>query len=179
MNRRFVELTKEETPLIRKSCALNVGGFASQIEKEMAVTELIPSFKHLATDEQDAIRVICVESLIQIVKSLSKEDNQKLMLPILLALCEDKSWKVRLTIAKNFTELAGAFGKEITDANLVAKFALLLKDVEADVRSAAVVSLKLCVKNISTEKIHSILIPALAPLVQDPAYQVKGIHGRS
>jgi hypothetical protein len=36
-----------------------------------------------------------------------------------LAAGEDKSWKVRLAFAKNFASFAGAFGKEITDNNLV------------------------------------------------------------
>ena len=105
---------------------------------------------------------------------MPKDDNQRLIIPILLTLCEDKSWKVRLSIAKNFPELTVAFGKEITDANLVAKFALLLKDVEADVRSAAVISLKPCVKNISSEKIQTILLPPLSALTQDNSYNVKG-----
>jgi serine/threonine-protein phosphatase 2A regulatory subunit A len=173
-NRRFIELCKEETPLIRKSCATTIGTFAVQIEKEFVINELMPIFKQLTGDEQDTIRVVCIESLIPIVRYLTKEDNQRYILPILLALSEDKSWKVRLTIAKNFDELANAFGKDITDANLVAKFAPLLKDVEADVRTAAVINLKQSMKTISVEKIHSILIPPLSTLVQDSSYNVKG-----
>ncbi len=144
------------------------------MEKEFIMAELVPSFKHLATDEQDSIRVICIESLIPIVKSLSKEDVQRLSLPILLSMFEDKSWKVRLTIAKNFTELAGAFGKEITDANLVARFAALLKDVEADVRTAAVINLKGCIRNISADKVQAILLPAMFVLTQDTTFSVRG-----
>jgi serine/threonine-protein phosphatase 2A regulatory subunit A len=132
------------------------------------------SFKQLTADEQDAIRVVCIESLIPIVRYLTKEDNQRNILPILLSLTEDKSWKVRLTIAKNFAEIANAFGKDITDATLVAKFALLLKDVEADVRTAAVINLKQSMKTISVEKINSILLPPLSTLVQDSSFNVKG-----
>ncbi|MDR3736515.1 MAG: HEAT repeat domain-containing protein [Acidobacteriaceae bacterium] len=138
------------------------------------MAELVPSFKHLATDEQDSIRVICVESLVPIVRNLVKEDVQRLSLPILLSLFEDKSWKVRLTIAKNFSELANAFGKDITDANLVARFAVLLKDVEADVRTAAVINLKTCVKSISAEKIQAILLPSMVALTQDTTFSVRG-----
>lgn len=160
--------------MIRKSCALAIGSFAIQVEKEFVTAELMPIFKQLTSDEQDAIRVICIESLIPIVRYLTKEDNQRYILPILLTLSEDKSWKVRLTIAKNFAELSQAFGKEITDGNLVTKFALLLKDVEADVRTAAVISLKLSMKTFGVEKINTIIFPQLSTLIQDNSYNVKG-----
>jgi hypothetical protein len=50
---------------------------------------------------------------------LSKEENQIHTLGTLLAAGEDKSWKVRLAFANNFAKFAEAFGKEITDNNLV------------------------------------------------------------
>lgn len=37
----------------------------------------------------------------------------------LLAAGEDKSWKVRLCFAKSFAKFAEAFGKEISDNNLI------------------------------------------------------------
>lgn len=51
---------------------------------------------------------------------------------------EDKSWKVRLAFARNFADLAKAFGKDITDANLIQTFTLFLKDAESEVRNAAI-----------------------------------------
>ena len=50
---------------------------------------------------------------------LSKEENQIHTLGTLLAAGEDKSWKVRLAFAKNFSAFASSFGKEITDNNLI------------------------------------------------------------
>jgi hypothetical protein len=52
-------------------------------------------------------------------KYLTKEENQIHTLGTLVAAGEDKSWKVRLAFAKNFAELTDAFGKEITDSNLI------------------------------------------------------------
>ena len=167
--------------MVRKSCAMRIGFFATQLENECIINELIPAFKQLTTDDQDGIRVLCIEGLIPIAKTLQREDNRRHILPILLNSTEDKSWKVRLSIAKNYAELAKAFGKEITDGNLVTKLAGLLKDVEADVRTAAVVSLKSCVRNgaeklqlISSDKIQGVLLPTLNTLIQDSTFNVKG-----
>ena len=72
---------------------------------------------------------------------LSKEENQVHTLGTLLAAGEDKSWKVRLCFAKSFAKFAEAFGKEISDNNLIQTFTLLLNDNEPEVKNAAITSL--------------------------------------
>lgn len=51
--------------------------------------------------------------------NLTKEENKIHTLGSLLNAGEDKSWKVRLCFAKNFAKFAEAFGKDITDNNLI------------------------------------------------------------
>ena len=119
LRKKFVELCNEDTPMIRRACAKEVGKFASQLEKQSLLQELLPVFRELSQDEQDNIRVLCVESLIPIAKYLSKDENQMHTLGILLAAGEDKSWKVRLAFAKNFPAFTEAYGKDMTDNNLI------------------------------------------------------------
>lgn len=95
-------------------------------------------------------------------KKLEKEENQIHTLGTLLAAGEDKSWKVRLSFAKNFAKFADSFGKEITDNNLINTFNLLLNDGEAEVKLAAINNISDCIKNISTEKINVMLLPNLS-----------------
>ena len=92
---------------------------------------------------------------------LSKDENQVHTLGTLLAAGEDKSWKVRLCFAKRFTQFAGAFGKEITDSNLIQTFTQLLSDNEQEVKNAAITSLTDCLKLLATEKICNFILPAL------------------
>lgn len=94
-------------------------------------------------------------------KHLSKDENQIHTMGTLLAAGEDKSWKVRLAFAKNFAELANAFGSELTDNNLIQTFTLLLNDQEAEVKQAAITSLRTCLKQLSVEKICSLILPTL------------------
>ena len=133
----------------------------------------------MAGDEQDVIRTICVESIISIAKILSRDENQRLMLPIFLGIFEDKSWKVRLSIANLFPELSKEFGKEIVEANFISKYSMLLKDIEADVRTAAVKSLKKCLKNISPGKLQSLILPQLSTLIKDNTYNVRAGLGET
>lgn len=68
----------------------------------------------LLADDQDLVRVLCLESLICLSKVLSREDIKTHMLPGIIQSAEDKSWRVRLSLSKNFAEIAEGFGKEIT-----------------------------------------------------------------
>jgi len=118
-------------------------------------------FRQLSQDEQDMIRVLCLEQIIPIAKYLTKEENEIHLLNTLLAAGEDKSWKVRLAFAKNFAELVDAFGKEITDNSLIQNFTQLLNDGEPEVKNAAIQSMTLCLRNFSTDKICNLLLPTI------------------
>lgn len=131
------------------------------------IQELLPIFRQLSQDDQDACRVLCIESLIPMAGYLSKEENRVHTLGSLLNAGEDKSWKVRLCFAKNFAKFAESFGRDITDNNLIQTFNLLLDDSEPEVKNAAVTSLSKSLPNLSTEKICNIILPTLQSTVAD------------
>lgn len=55
-------------------------------------------------------------------------------MPLIIQAAEDKSWRVRLCLSRNFTLIASNFGKEVTDMSLIQTFGNLLKDSEVDVK---------------------------------------------
>lgn len=130
-------------------------------------------FRQLSQDEQDTIRVLCLESLIPLAEHLTKEENQIHTLGTLLAAGEDKSWKVRLSFARNFAAYAKSFGKDITDNNLVQTFSLLLNDNEAEVKLAAINNAPNCLKYLSHDKIMNIIIPAIEKSYEEGNAQFK------
>jgi len=111
------------------------------VEKQYVINEILPIFRRLAQDEQDQIRIICIESLIPLAAYLTKEENQVNTLGAILSAGEDKNWKVRLTFAKNFDKLAESFGKDITESNLIQTFSKFLSDQENEVKEATMASL--------------------------------------
>jgi len=127
--------------MIRRACAHKLGEFSTQMEKNHVIQELLPIFRVLSQDDQDAIRVLCIESLIPMAGHLNKEENRVHTLGSLLAAGDDKSWKVRLCFARNFAKFADSFGREITDNNLIQTFNMLLNDSEPEVKNAAITSL--------------------------------------
>ena len=78
--------------------------------------------------------MLTLESLVHIAKYLSKEENEKYTVETLVAAGEEKSWKVRLCIAKNFSDFTEAYGPELTNSHLIQTFNMLLCDNESEVR---------------------------------------------
>lgn len=173
LRKKFLELCNADTPIVRRAGSSKLGEFATHVEKSHVIQDILPTFRKLAQDEQDQIRLLCIESLIPLAQYLTKEENQVNTLGALLVAGEDKNWKVRLTFAKNFAELAEAFGKEITDANLIQTFSVFLSDAEAEVKDAAIASLSKCLKTISPEKITSYLLPTIQSMYSDASPQFK------
>ena len=116
---------------------------------------------------------MCLESLGEIAKYLSKEENQVHTLGALLGAGEDKSWKVRLAFAKNFSEFTESMGKEITDNSLIQTFTELLNDTEPEVKHAAINNISKCLNNLSSEKICNLVLPTLKDAYTDATPQFK------
>lgn len=95
---------------------------------------------------------------------MSRDLNKTHMIPILIKLTRDRAWKVRTSLAKNFSNIPEALGKEITDNSLVNIFSTLLKDPEGEVRTAAVVSFAKFVKMVSNSKLNSIALQMITLL---------------
>ena len=65
----------------------------------------MPLFIKLTNDDQDTVRLLTVEDLLQISRVLSVEENKTTLLPILKSLGQDKSWRVRYMVASKFAEV--------------------------------------------------------------------------
>ncbi|KAF9305847.1 Polyamine N-acetyltransferase 1 [Mortierella antarctica] len=137
MRKSFGQLCLDDTPMVRRAAATHLGDFAKKLSKEHLVTDIIPLFNKLAQDEQDSVRLLTVTDLVAIAEQVSPEESKAYFLQTIKTMVADKSWRVRYMIADNFVKLSKAVGEEITREDLVVAFVRLLKDNEAEVRTAA------------------------------------------
>ena len=87
-------------------------------------------------------------------------------MPLIIQAAEDKSWRVRLCLSKNFTEIAKNFGKEVSDMGLLQTYGNLLKDSEVDVKIEAVKSMSGFVQIVSPDKL-TVLVHQVVALGKD------------
>ncbi|EEP77182.1 protein phosphatase PP2A regulatory subunit A [Uncinocarpus reesii 1704] len=138
MRQQFGQLVHDETPMVRRQAANNLAKFVKEMPAPVIIDEMIPLFQYLANDDQDSVRLLTVEILISIAEEIPKEQQSShgVLLTSLRGLFEDKSWRVRYMVADRFEKIAKAVDDQVVNRDLVPAFVKLLKDTEAEVRTA-------------------------------------------
>ncbi len=95
LRKKFLDLAQEETPMIRRAIATQIGVLSSKMNIDYFMGDLMPVFKAMANDDQDGVRVLIIDSLIEISKNLSKDASKSSMIPILIQFTRDRAWQVR------------------------------------------------------------------------------------
>lgn len=120
-------MCNDDTPMVRRAAAANIGKFAGAMEKEHIASMILPLFRALTADDQDSVRLLAIENSADIAELLSQDDNSMHVLPIVRSSVEDRSWRVRFSIAKDFFPLSRAMGAQITESELLGCFSNLLQ----------------------------------------------------
>jgi len=164
----FAKLCEDDTPMVRRAACQQLGKFAGVLDYKHVMGDVVPSIAKLTKDQQDSVRLRTVENCVMIAKLLTPEDRQAKILPVIYALCKDKSWRVRYMVADKFCSLTEAAGEEKKNRlEMVNIFVQLLQDGEAEVRTAAAHKVadvaKLVGETLTTEK----LIKPIESLAKD------------
>ncbi len=48
LRKKFIDLCNEDTPMIRRACAMRLGTFSTQLDKNHIIQELLPIFRQLS-----------------------------------------------------------------------------------------------------------------------------------
>ena len=90
--------------------------FAKNLSKELVVSDIIPLYRKLSSDDQDSVRLLTVQDLIAISEILDHEETKNYLLPSIRSAVSDKSWRVRYMVADHFVEVSdGCHSQCITD----------------------------------------------------------------
>lgn len=79
--------------------------FAKNLTKELIISDIIPLYRKLSSDDQDSVRLLTVQDLIAIAESLDHEESKNYLLPSIRSAVQDKSWRVRYMVADHFVKV--------------------------------------------------------------------------
>lgn len=172
----YVKLCKDETPMVRRAAASNLKNVFPLLTPDVIAKNFLDVYHALSQDPQDSVRLLVVEvaaSLAASFREHNMEDkNLELVKPVVLACAEDKSWRVRYMVANCFVAIANGVGAEVT-RSLVYLFVTLLKDSEAEVRTAAAGKISGVSALLDTQQVISSILPCITTLVSDDSQQVR------
>lgn len=132
----YEKLASDSFPVVRRNAGEHFAGFIGVVDKK-DVTDVLPILKQLAKDEQDSVRFQVVSACIAFAEKLDSSEVKENILPIASATCVDKAWRVRYMAADKINELIASLGDTISKGETVKLFCGLMKDPEAEVRTAA------------------------------------------
>ena len=107
LRQQFGQLVHDDTPMVRRQSATNLATFVKAMPAAIVIEEMIPLFQHLASDDQDSVRLLTVDILIAVAEVVPKEQQSShgVLLTALRSLFEDKSWRVRYMVADRFEKV--------------------------------------------------------------------------
>jgi serine/threonine-protein phosphatase 2A regulatory subunit A len=173
----YTALCADDTPMVRRAAAHRMRDIISVCDKQVVLNDMIMVYKQLSQeDTQDTIRVSCVHTALVIAQMFNDEENRQHTISVIKDAAEDRSWRVRLTVAKHFDQLCSAFGPELMSTHLMTPFIQLMKDNELEVRKEAVKVIEPCLHlqhPLTSEQLTTHILPQFQPLGLDSAQPVR------
>ncbi|GAA5870166.1 hypothetical protein JCM1840_001581 [Sporobolomyces johnsonii] len=177
MIKMFTKLCDDDTPMVRRAAAKELGGFSKQLSHDTLLADLLPAFRKLSADDQDSVRLLTVDAMIAIAEALSDDECKNYLGATMKSLVSDRSWRVRYMVADHFVKLAQAAGQDIVRDELVSAYVALLKDNEAEVRTAAAGQIPGFAELLDAEVILARLMPCIRDLATDASQHVRAALG--
>lgn len=178
----FTTLAADETPLVRKAVANNLVKLAIIVDEPSRTGTLTPICAQLASDPQDSVRLLSVEPLSILMEKASSTTNEKslpALIPLFLSLASDNSWRIRFMVASHYGKLASALESSAANSNvdILGIYCSLLRDAEAEVRTAACSQLALVTAVLNSPTLVEQIISSIRLLLSDPSPHVRAILG--
>jgi len=171
-----LNLCKDSTPMARRAAGGSLKDVIPHLTYETLTAGFVDAFINLSKDEQDSVRLLAVDVGTSLALSFCKfkkpEQVSAVVLPVILSLAEDKSWRVRYMVANSYVNLATAISQDMKH-QLVQVFIKLLKDSEQEVRTAAAGNVSGVAKLVSVDEVIVHLLPCVGALVTDSSQIVR------
>lgn len=178
LRKAFVTVCSDDTPMVRRAAAHKMREFAAVCDKHDFLSDIMVVYKALSQeDTQDTIRVASVHTTLVLAKMFTPDENRMHTIVVIKDAVEDRSWRVRLTVAKQFDELCAAFGPEITASHLLQPLIQLMKDNELEVRKEAVRIIEACLRprppHLTNDQLLNFILPQFSAIGVDSAAPVR------
>jgi serine/threonine-protein phosphatase 2A regulatory subunit A len=176
------KLSEDEAPAVRRGVAKSLSSILVK-SSSGSYKDLVELFQRLAKDDQDSIRIQIIPAAITFVEVLPWDLKVNFIVPTLVSLASDKSWRVRWSLSHHVKAIFSAFpndnatkpGGAATLFTLSTMFDGLLNDPEPEVRAAAGEYLSAICAFLPRTTICSTILPTVQRLATDNSEFVKAV----
>jgi serine/threonine-protein phosphatase 2A regulatory subunit A len=169
----FLVLCEDESAMVRKSAAENLGIFLSEIKQPEYFDSIVSALGRLVLDDQDSVRIQAMTSCIYATNIVGQDIVANRLLPMIINGTNDRSWRVRWHLASRIHEAFNRLGDRSGTDMLCTVYENLLVDNEAEVRAVAAASVAVISNTMNKEFVINRIIPCIEHLVSDNSEQVR------
>lgn len=90
---------------VNDSACFTTQPLLTHLEKQHILSDGLPIYRRLQSDDQDSVRLLTVEDLIVLAKRMSPAEVKEQLLKQIRHSIGDKSWRVRYMAANHFNEV--------------------------------------------------------------------------
>ena len=167
----FNDLSVDDTPMVRRAIAINLGNFAKVLDYPIDI--VLKAYRALLSDKQDAVKIEALKNSCILARILiNNGDLDKAENDIIISCkkaSEETSWRLRFAVAEILSELVHIVGKDLSDKHIKSVVEKLLGDSEAEVRSEIITKVIETVEIIKPDQV----LDKLILLIQDPSQHVR------
>ena len=171
--RMFIKLCSDQIPVVRRAAALHLSCFAKVAELTEVQQQFLEPFRLLAEDDHDSVRIQTTQNCIELANLLPTELKLSRIRPIVASMANDKSWRVRWSLAKSVHSVCISLGPEIVNKFMVGICESLLTDNEAEVKSAAASNIPSFTRIMRKDLIIARIIPIMNQILSDSSELVR------
>ncbi|THH06108.1 hypothetical protein EW145_g4319 [Phellinidium pouzarii] len=169
------DLSQDQSQHVRASLANQISGLAPLLEKDSTIEHLLPLFLHLLKDEFPEVRLNIISKLEMVnsagfIPVIGIDLLSQSLLPAIVELAEDKSWRVRQAIIEYIPLLATQLGRSFFDEQLGNLCLSWLGDNVFSIREAATVNLKKLTDVFGVEWSRNAIVPKVLAMGSHPNY---------
>lgn len=181
---KFFELCQDSTPMVRRAAANALGEVAASVVEKDQQNRVLETFSHLLQDDQDSVRVLNVQNILALGRTLDLETIDAELSKAIRTCAEDPSWRVRYTVADACRQMCDMIPRDQWEENstiqlVLDTYATCLQDQEAEVRGIASVRLADVVEVRPTADYLRYILPSLEHMINDMNMHVRSALGGS
>jgi serine/threonine-protein phosphatase 2A regulatory subunit A len=170
--KQFIE-KKSQGKLIKIELAVNLSKLSPYLSKK----DFFDLFKLLMKDKLDSVRFNLVDAVSNLKQLSSLSGYESFIGESITSFSQDESWRVRLMLAKNISEILELSSKIQNNSeikNIILKaYIKLLQDEEGEVRSMACKNLDVAAEYLGKEDSFDKVLTCLKSLKSDPLPYVR------
>ena len=168
----YSEISKDESPSVRRAAADNIKLFCKVQENEV-INLLFKLYNDFIKDPVDIVKIYTIKSTPYLLKKLSINNQEKLILNFTKSMAEEKAWRVKYSAIECISKISENIDINSFEKKYVSILMLFLKDPEPEVKCAVLNYFDSFINRISINTFKTNLLPLFKNVSNDNNLHVR------